>query len=124
MVDGIDARVHHVEFPDATRLDGLQRGMIVEVTPPITQPRMVDLNILGNTDGTGIYNPSTHLARIRDRFTEQGKGPEAYIRSHVRRLEALRRAGHVQRVHAEHWTGPSRRFCLSEALPTTARSPE
>lgn len=32
--------------------------------------------------------------------------PEAYIRSHVRRLEALRRAGQVERVHVEHWTIP------------------
>ena len=106
VVDGIDARVHHVEFPDAARLEGLQRGMIVEVTPPITQPRAVDLNIQQNADADGIYSPSTHLAHIRDRFTEQGKDPEAYIRSHVRRLEALRRAGHVERVHAEHWTIP------------------
>lgn len=106
VVDGIDARVHHVEFPDAVKLDGVQRGMIVEVTPPITQPRVVDLNILENADADGVYSPSTHLARIRDRFTEQGKDPEAYIRSHVRRLEALRRAGHVERVHAEHWTIP------------------
>ena len=106
VLDGVDARVHHVEFPDAARLDGLQRGMIVEVTPPITQPRTVDLNIQQNTDADGIYSPSTHLARIRERFTEQGKDPEAYIRSHVRRLEALRRARHVERVHAEHWTIP------------------
>ncbi|MBS7542850.1 DUF3363 domain-containing protein [Ancylobacter oerskovii] len=106
VIDGVDARVHHVEFPDASRLDELQRGMIVEVTPPITQPRVVDLNIQQNADQDGIYSPGTHLARIRDRFAEQGKDPEAYIRSHIRRLEALRRAGHVERVHAEHWTIP------------------
>ena len=29
------------------------------------------------------------------------------MRSHVRRLEALRRAGIVERVHAEHWTIPA-----------------
>ena len=106
VLDGIDARVHHVEIPDATRLEDLQRGMIVEVTPPITQPRTIDLNIQQNTDADGVYSPSTHLSRIRDRFTEQGKDPDAYIRSHVRRLETLRRAGHVERVHAEHWTIP------------------
>ena len=106
VLDGIDARVHHVEFPNATKLDGLQRGMIVEVTPPITQPRTVDLNIQQNADADGVYSPSTHLAHIRDRFTDQGKDPEVYIRRHVRRLEALRRAGHVERVHAEHWTIP------------------
>lgn len=106
VVDGIDARVHHVEFPDTSRLDGIQHGTIVEVTPPITQPRVVDLNIQQNADQDGVYSPDTHLARIRERFTEQGKDPEPYIRSHVRRLEALRRAGHVERVHAEHWTIP------------------
>jgi hypothetical protein len=46
------------------------------------------------------------LERIRDSFERQGKDPEAYVRSHVRRLEALRRAGHVERIDADHWKVP------------------
>jgi hypothetical protein len=54
----------------------------------------------------GVYRPSRHLERIRDNFERQGKNPEAFIRSHVRRLEALRRAGHVERIDADHWKIP------------------
>jgi hypothetical protein len=36
-----------------------------------------------------------------------GGGPEAYVRSHVRRLEALRRAGHVERIDADRWKIPA-----------------
>jgi hypothetical protein len=43
---------------------------------------------------------------IRDHFERQGKDPEAFVRFHVRRLEALRRAGHVERIDAEHWRIP------------------
>lgn len=32
--------------------------------------------------------------------------PDAFIRAHVRRLEALRRAGHVERIDADHWKIP------------------
>jgi Protein of unknown function (DUF3363) len=31
----------------------------------------------------------------------------AYVRSHVRRLEALRRAGHVERIDADRWKIPT-----------------
>src|SRR5208283_4266892 len=33
--------------------------------------------------------------------------PEAFIRSHVRGLEALRRAGHVERIDADTWRVPA-----------------
>jgi hypothetical protein len=35
-----------------------------------------------------------------------GGDPAAYVRSHVRRLEALRRAGHVERIDADQWRIP------------------
>jgi uncharacterized protein DUF3363 len=54
----------------------------------------------------GVYRPSRHLERIRDSFERQGKDPEAFVRSHVRRLEALRRAGHVERIDADNWKVP------------------
>jgi hypothetical protein len=33
--------------------------------------------------------------------------PEAYVRCHVRRLEALRRAGHAERIDADRWKIPA-----------------
>jgi type IV secretory pathway VirD2 relaxase len=107
IVDGIDGRVHHVEFKDPSRIEEVGRDMIVEAAPVVSGPRPADRNIAANAaDGDGIYRPSRHLECVRDSFERQGKDPEAFIRSHVRRLEALRRAGHVERIDADHWKVP------------------
>jgi hypothetical protein len=107
VVDGVDARVHHMEFADPARLDEVRRGMIVEAAPTVSSPRRSDRNIaIVAEDGTGIYKPSRHVELIRDSFERQGKDPEAFVRFHVRRLEALRRAGHVVRIDENHWRIP------------------
>jgi hypothetical protein len=107
IVDGIDGRVHYIEFKDPNRIEEVGRDMIVEAAPVVSGPRPADRNIAANAaDGDGIYRPSRHLERVRDSFERQGKDPEAFIRSHVRRLEALRRAGHVERIDADHWKVP------------------
>jgi hypothetical protein len=107
IVDGIDGRVHHIEFEDPNRIEEVGRDMIVEAAPVVSGPRPADRNIAANSaEDDGIYRPSRHLERIHDNFERQGKDPEAFIRSHVRRLEALRRAGHVERIDADHWKVP------------------
>jgi type IV secretory pathway VirD2 relaxase len=107
VVDGIDGRVHHIEFKDAGRIEEVSRDMIVEASPIVSGPRAADRNIAANAvDDDAVYRPSRHVERIRDSFERQGKDPEAYVRSHVRRLEALRRAGHVERIDADHWKVP------------------
>ena len=107
VVDSIDGRVHHIEFMEASRIEEVGRDMIVEAAPVVSGPRPADRNIASNVeDDNGIYRPSRHLERIRDSFERQGKDPEAYVRSHVRRLEALRRAGLVERIDADHWKVP------------------
>ena len=107
IVDGVDGRVHYVEFADSSRVEDIRRDMIVETKPVIAQPRAADRNIgtVAQGDG-GIYRPSSHLAQIRDGFERQGKDPEAFVRFHVRRLEALRRAGYVERLDADKWRVP------------------
>jgi Protein of unknown function (DUF3363) len=108
IVDGIDGQVHHIEFKDPNRIKEVGRDMIVEAAPVVSGPRPADRNIAANAaDGDGIYQPSRHLQRIHDNFERQGKDPEAFIRSHVRRLEALRRAGHVERIDADRWKVPN-----------------
>jgi type IV secretory pathway VirD2 relaxase len=107
VVDGVDGRVHHVEFADPGRIEEVRRDVIVEAAPAVSGPRPADRNIAANTEeGSGLYQPSRHLERIRDSFERQGKDPDAFVRSHVRRLEALRRAGHVERIDADHWRVP------------------
>jgi hypothetical protein len=106
VVDSIDGRVHHMEFKDPNRIEEVGRDMIVEAAPVVSGPRPADRNIASNAEDNGIYRPSRHLERVRDSFERQGKDPEAFVRSHVRRLEALRRAGLVERIDAENWKVP------------------
>ncbi len=107
VVDGMDGRVHHMEFADASRIEDVRRGMIVEAAPAVAGPRPADRNIaIVADDGAGIYQPRRHVALIRDSFERQGKDPEAFVGFHLRRLEALRRAGHVERIDADHWRVP------------------
>lgn len=102
-IDGVDGRVHHLEVP-ATRAEDIRRGSIIALEPPPSTPRVADDNILQHTDAQGIYRPSAHLESVRE--TMPRIDHERHVQSHVRRLEALRRAGVVERVHAEHWTIP------------------
>jgi type IV secretory pathway VirD2 relaxase len=107
ILDGIDGRVHHMEFKDPARIDEVKRDTIVEAAPSVSGPRPADRNIAANTgEDDGVYRPSRHLERVRNSFERQGKDPEAFVRSHVRRLEALRRAGHVERIDADNWKVP------------------
>jgi type IV secretory pathway VirD2 relaxase len=99
IVDGIDGRVHHIEFKDPNRIEGVGRDMIVEAAPVVSGPRPAECNIAANAaDDDGIYRPSRHLEPIRENFERQSKDSEAFVRSHIRRLEALRQAGHVERI--------------------------
>ncbi|WP_236843343.1 DUF3363 domain-containing protein [Bradyrhizobium icense] len=108
VIDGVDGRVHHVEFADPSCIEEVGRGMIVEAVPPVSGPRSADRNIAINAqEEGGVYRPSRHLARINLSFARQDKDPEAFIRFHVRRLEALRRAGHVERIDADRWLVPN-----------------
>ena len=107
IVDGIDGRVHHMEFKDPSRIEEVGRDMIIEAAPVVSGPRPADRNIAFNAEeDKGTYRPSRHLERVRDSFERQGKNPEAFVRSHGRRLEALRRAGLVERIDADNWKVP------------------
>ncbi|WP_428697110.1 DUF3363 domain-containing protein [Stappia sp.] len=108
IINGVDGRTHYVETVDAARLNDIDNGHIVALGPvqAKTEPRAADINIRDATDENGIYRPSHHLELARDKIKRIGGDPDAFIRSHVRRLEALRRAGHVERVDENHWKVP------------------
>jgi type IV secretory pathway VirD2 relaxase len=109
VIDGVDGHTHYVETADASRLAEIRRGHIVALDPVATkaEPRPADVNIqiVAEANG-GIYRPSLHLEATRDIIEQRHGDPDAFIRSHVRRLEALRRAGHVERIDADHWKIP------------------
>jgi type IV secretory pathway VirD2 relaxase len=106
MIDGVDGRVHHVEM-DAARAEDVGRGMIVVAGSAPPRPRAGDRNILDIAGQGGVYRPSQHLERARAAIDRIGGDPLAFVRSHVRRLEALRRAGHAERIDADHWRVPT-----------------
>lgn len=103
VIDGTDGRVHQVELR-ADRCDGIGRGMIVAAVPPPTEPRAADRNIFAATGSDGTYHPSRHIEIARaEKITPD---PERFVAAHVRRLEALRRAGIVERWSEDHWKVP------------------
>ena len=106
VIDGVDGRVHHLEL-DAVRAEEIKRGMIVAAGSAPAGPRAADRNIMDIAGKDGVYRPSAHLARASGAIARQGGDPEAFVRSHVRRLEALRRAGIVERVDPDHWRVPA-----------------
>src|SRR5712671_5789062 len=106
LIDGVDGRVHHIEM-DAIRAEDVGRGMIVVAGSAPPGPRAADRNILDVAGQEGVSRPSQHLERARAAIDRIGGDPEAFVRSHVRRLEALRRAGLVERIDADHWRVPA-----------------
>ena len=106
VIDGVDGRVHHIEM-DAARSEEVGRGMIVAAGSAPPGPRAADRNIMDVAGQGGVYRPSQHLERARSAIDRIGGDPEAFVRSHVRRLEALRRAGHAERIDADHWRVPT-----------------
>jgi type IV secretory pathway VirD2 relaxase len=106
VIDGVDGRVHHLEM-DPARAEDIQRGMIVAAGSGQAGPRASDRNILAIAGMEGIYRPARHLEQAVGTVERLGGDPAAYVRSHVRRLEALRRAGHVERIDADQWRIPA-----------------
>jgi type IV secretory pathway VirD2 relaxase len=107
VIDGIDGRVHHVALGTAAMSDEARIGAIVEIGRAVATPRPADRNIAELAAGSGEYRPSLHLdiAQVGG-VRVPGGDYDAYVESHVRRLEALRRAGIVERIDADRWLIP------------------
>ena len=101
VVDGIDGRAHYVKLPAGADLAGLPGGGIVEVQPA-GQVRAVDRTI-SSVAREGIYRSAEHLAQLR---REAARDPQAAVDVHLRRLEALRRSGVVERIADGAWRVP------------------
>jgi len=107
VIDGVDGRVHHVRF-DGTG-EPPEQGSIVQIGRVATGPRPADRNIASLArDHDGTYRPSEHRALADSGLVRvPGGDHDRYVRSHVRRLEALRRAGIVERIDADQWRIPN-----------------
>jgi type IV secretory pathway VirD2 relaxase len=100
IIDSLDGRAVFVELGVAGEFEELKRGAIVTVSPPNLEPKPSDITIdrIARANG-GVYSASLHQA------DDPRSGPE-FVAAHVRRLEALRRAGHVERTADADWKIP------------------
>ena len=105
VVDGIDGRTHHVAGIDPARVADARIGSVVEIGPPDTASRPSDRAIAAIAEG-GAYRPSRHLEQAKFEGRVPGGDYQGYVDAHVRRLEALRRAGIVERIDADQWRIP------------------
>ena len=97
IVDSIDGRAHYVDLGVHADADALSPGMIVEVRARSGAARAVDRTIAAvAAEHEGIYRRTAHRARDRTASDE-------HIAAHVRRLEALRRRGLVERTPEGDW---------------------
>ena len=103
VVDGIDGRAYHITAPPQVDLGGLPIGAVITVSrgPKL---RTADRTI-ADLAGDGIYRTAEHLVAVRG-DNRPGRDPEAFVEAHVRRLEALRRAGIVERLEEGVWRVP------------------
>ena len=104
VVDGIDGRTHHVAGIDPARVEDARIGSVIEIGAPDSAVRPSDRAIAGMTED-GIYRPSRHLEQARFDGVPGGNY-EGFVDAHVRRLEALRRAGIAERIDADQWRIP------------------
>jgi len=103
IIDGIDGRAHYVVLLGQTDAVELHTGAIVEVRAN-DRLRPADQNIAKLAEN-GIYRTAKHL-EISYSHPIPGRSPPAVVEAHERRLEALRRAGIVERIDAGVWRVP------------------
>lgn len=100
VLDTLEGKTAYVDIGPTSRLNDLAKDQIVTVTPPGQEPRTSDITIARIADGNnGRYAPSLHMA------DDPSARPE-FVGAHVRRLEALRRAGHATRHKDGSWSIP------------------
>jgi len=105
VVDGIDGRTHHIAGIAPERLEDARIGSIVQIDPAEATERPSDRTIAAIAE-RGIYRPSRHLEQAKFEGRVLGGDYEGYVDAHVRRLEALRRAGIAERIDADQWRIP------------------
>ncbi|MDR2012527.1 MAG: relaxase/mobilization nuclease and DUF3363 domain-containing protein [Rhodanobacter sp.] len=103
IVDGTDGKAHYVALPPRTELEQYPTGAVVEVKGA-ADVRAADRNIAALAVD-GVYRADHHLA-VAQGQAMPGRDPREVVAAHVRRLEALRRAGVVERMAEGVWRVP------------------
>jgi len=108
VVDGIDGKAHYVALPAKTELAQFPVGAIVEARGS-AEFRAADKNVIALAVD-GIYRTDHHLAVAKAQAQSPPtaeRDPHEVVNAHVRRLEALRRVGIVERVAEGVWRVPA-----------------
>ncbi len=103
IVDGTDGKAHYVALPPRSELEQYPTGAVIEVKRA-ANVRVADRNIAALSVG-GVYRTDHHLALAQGQATPD-RDPREVVAAHVRRLEALRRAGIVEREAEGVWRVP------------------
>lgn len=104
IVDGTDGKAHYVALPPRVELEQYPVGSIVEVKST-ADVRAADRNIAALASD-GLYRTDRHLA-VAQGQAQASRDPQEVVAAHVRRLEALCRAGIVERVAEGLWKVPN-----------------
>ncbi|BBP05115.1 hypothetical protein TPL01_09990 [Sulfuriferula plumbiphila] len=111
VIDGTDGKAHYVALPPRSELEQYPTGAVVEVKGS-TDVRAADKNIAALAVD-GVYRTDHHLAIVQGKAMPD-RDPHEVVAAHVRRLEALRRIGIVERMAEGVWRVP-------ESLPERGR---
>ncbi|MFG9472250.1 relaxase/mobilization nuclease domain-containing protein [Pseudomonas aeruginosa] len=103
VIDGTDGKAHYVALNARDELANYPTGAVVEVKGS-ADVRAADKNIAALASD-GLYRADHHVA-IEQGRAKPGRDPQEVVAAHVRRLEALRRAGIVERVAEGLWKVP------------------
>ncbi|WP_176331071.1 relaxase/mobilization nuclease domain-containing protein [Burkholderia vietnamiensis] len=103
VIDGVDGKAHYVALNARDELANYPTGAVVEVKGA-ADVRAADRNIAALASD-GLYRTGHHLA-VTQGQAMPGRDPQEVVAAHVRRLEALRRAGIVERVAEGLWKVP------------------
>ncbi|MGU1539393.1 relaxase/mobilization nuclease domain-containing protein [Pseudomonas aeruginosa] len=103
VIDGVDGKAHYVALNARDELANYPTGAVVEVRGS-AEVQAADKNIAALASD-GLYRTDHHLA-IEQGRAKPGRDPQEVVAAHVRRLEALRRAGIVERVAEGLWKVP------------------
>jgi type IV secretory pathway VirD2 relaxase len=101
-IDGLDGWAHYVKIARQTDLATLPNEGIVEIRSALS--RASDRAIASVAEGD-LYRTGRHLELARSGH-ESPLDPQTFVQGHVRRLEALRRAGHAKRIEEGVWQIP------------------
>ncbi|EQD36781.1 hypothetical protein B1B_16400 [mine drainage metagenome] len=104
VIDGIDGKAHYVVLNAKVELEQYPVGSVVEARGS-AEIRAADKTIAALAVD-GVYHTDHHLAVAKVQITS-GRDPKEMVDAHVRRLEALRRAGIVERVAEGVWRVPT-----------------